>query len=251
MQPFDCLMGKTIHHWRSVDIHLRAHLRDILTVIGCAPFVHKIHMVCIGGQYTASAYYHLHWKASRPLRFRATTIQSIRMMNELDPSWFSICDQQFTVQKLIDEFSIYVAWPPHHSSSSWFSLTSMTYLKQWTISLVFAEGLSGELGSWQCRLKQPDGCYCSGFRMCIDRFLYEWYAITDLKFVSKFCLKFRFCFIIEPKPATPYNICLLSVNLIWSVELSHGLYDPCIHTDEWWCLTICSLKSRNSRHRTK
>ena len=45
---------------------------------------------------------------------------------------------------------------------------------------------------------QTEGCHLSGFRMCFDSCIYEAHDITDLNFVSKFCLKFSFCFIIQP-----------------------------------------------------
>jgi len=41
MQPGDCWMDMTINRWHSVDAHLWAHLRDILTVIGCSTIVQK------------------------------------------------------------------------------------------------------------------------------------------------------------------------------------------------------------------
>jgi hypothetical protein len=45
---------------------------------------------------------------------------------------------------------------------------------------------------------QPDGCCVSKSRMYFDHSFYESYDITDLKFISKFRLKFRFYFIIDP-----------------------------------------------------
>jgi len=45
-------------------------------------------------------------------------------------------------------------------------------------------------------LMQPDGWRLSGVRMRIDLSFYELYDIINLKFGSKFGLKFRFCYII-------------------------------------------------------
>jgi len=54
MQLCDCWMGKTINHWCSIDAHLWAHLRVILSVIGCSTIVQKRQRVFIGSQYTSS-----------------------------------------------------------------------------------------------------------------------------------------------------------------------------------------------------
>jgi hypothetical protein len=50
MQPGDCWIDMTMNRWCSVDAHLRAHLRDILTVIGYSSIVQKIHTASIGSQ---------------------------------------------------------------------------------------------------------------------------------------------------------------------------------------------------------
>jgi len=94
MQLFDCLMDTTVNRWRSIDAHLRAHLRDTLTVIGCWTIVHQIHIIFIGSQYTVSTYYHLHPKASRHVSFSATTIHVVWMMNDVGLLRFSTFSQQ-------------------------------------------------------------------------------------------------------------------------------------------------------------
>jgi len=97
---FDCWMGKTVNRSHSVDAnlrtHLKAHLRDILTIIGCSTFVHKMHTVFIGSWKTVSMYYHLHPKPSRPLSFWATTIHIIWAMNACGPLCFSVFGRQLT-----------------------------------------------------------------------------------------------------------------------------------------------------------
>jgi len=101
MQHFDCWMGKTVNHWCSVHTHHRAHLNDILTVIGCSTIVHKMHTVFIGFQYTVSTNYHLHPRAMRPFSLWATTVQIIWMMNKVGPLCFSAFGRQFAAWKSI------------------------------------------------------------------------------------------------------------------------------------------------------
>ena len=43
-------------------------------------------------------------------------------------------------------------------------------------------------------------------------------------------------------------MCGPPINKIWSLQPSHGPYDPCTHTHEISCLKIWSLKSRKSWH---
>jgi len=54
MPAGDCWIDMTINHWRSVDAHLWAYLRDLLTVIGCTTIVQNMHTASIGSQYTIS-----------------------------------------------------------------------------------------------------------------------------------------------------------------------------------------------------
>jgi len=96
MQRFDCWTGKTINRWHSIDAHLWAHLRDILTVIGCSTIVHTMHTVCFASQYTVSMYYHLNSESSTHLSFWATTIHIICMMNDVSPSCIGAFGRQFT-----------------------------------------------------------------------------------------------------------------------------------------------------------
>jgi len=96
MQPCDCRMGKTINRWHSVEAHLWAHLRDILTVFGCSTIVQTMQTVPIGSQYTVSMYYHFNPRSSRHLSFWVTTIHNICMMNDVGTSHFIAFGQQFT-----------------------------------------------------------------------------------------------------------------------------------------------------------
>ena len=97
IQTGDCWMGMTINRWRSIDAHLWAHLRDILTVIGCLPIVQKMHTVSIGSQYTVSMYSHLNPRSSRYPSFWATTINVRYRNNDVAPSGFNTFGPQFTV----------------------------------------------------------------------------------------------------------------------------------------------------------
>jgi len=97
IQPCDCSMGKTINRWHSVDAHLWAHLRDILTVIGCSKIVQKMYTVSIGSHYTISMYYLFNPRSSRHLSFWATTIHVICMMNDVGTSCFNASGWQFTI----------------------------------------------------------------------------------------------------------------------------------------------------------
>jgi hypothetical protein len=100
-QLFDCWMGKTVNCSCSGDTNLRAHLWDILSVIGCSTIVHTVHAVFIGGQYTVSIYYHLNQKPSRPLSFRASTIHIIWMMKMVGLLHYSDFSRQFTASQSI------------------------------------------------------------------------------------------------------------------------------------------------------
>ena len=101
MQPLDCWMCKTVNCLHSVDAHLRALLRDILTVIGYPIIVHKMHTVFIDSQYSISTYYHFHPKPSRPLGCWAPTIHVTWMINDIGPLRFNAFGRQFTAQKSI------------------------------------------------------------------------------------------------------------------------------------------------------
>jgi len=96
MQPCDCWMSKTINCWRSVDGHLWAHLRDILTVIGCSTIGQIMHTVSIGSQYTMSMYYDLNPRYSRDLSFWATTIHVICIVNDIGLSRLNALGRSFT-----------------------------------------------------------------------------------------------------------------------------------------------------------
>jgi hypothetical protein len=85
LQPGDCWIDMTINDWCSVDAHLWAHLRDILTVIGCSTVVQKIHTASIGSRYTGSMKYDLNPRSSRNLSFWASTIHIICMSNDVAP----------------------------------------------------------------------------------------------------------------------------------------------------------------------
>ena len=89
MQPGNCWIGMTINRWRSIDAHLWAYLRDILTVIGFPTIVQKMHTASIGSQYTVSMYYHLNLWSSKHLSFWATTIHVTYMINDVAPSHFN------------------------------------------------------------------------------------------------------------------------------------------------------------------
>jgi len=182
--------------WPSVDAHLWAHLRDIPTVIGCSTIVHKIHTVFFGSLYTLSMNYHLNPKSSILHSFWATTIHVICTMNDVCPWHCNAFGWHFTAWKSMTLFSIYIARRPDSSGVSSFSSISMTYCKQFSIVWTCAGGLSRELCSWLHGLMQTDSCLSSGFWMCFDRSFHKLYDITDLNFVDKFCLKFRFCFMI-------------------------------------------------------
>jgi len=95
MQPCDSWKGKTMNHCCSIDAHLWADLRDLLTVIGCSTIVQKMHTVFIGRQYTICMNYHLNQRSSRHLSFWATYIEVICMMNGVGPSHFSTFGWQF------------------------------------------------------------------------------------------------------------------------------------------------------------
>jgi len=85
MQSYDYWMGKTINCWHSVDAHLWAHLRDIVTVIGCSTIVQKMHTGFIGSLYTVSMYFHLNPRSLTHLSFWATSAHVICMMNDVVP----------------------------------------------------------------------------------------------------------------------------------------------------------------------
>jgi hypothetical protein len=96
MQPSDCWIDMTMNHWRFIDAHLWAYLRDLLTVIGCSTIVQKIHTASIGSLFTDSMQFHLNPRSSRNLSFWATTIQVIYMINDVGPSCFNAFGRQFT-----------------------------------------------------------------------------------------------------------------------------------------------------------
>jgi len=104
MRPFDCWMGITINGWCSVDTHLWAHLRHILTVIDCSTIVQKMHTVFNGSQYTASRYYHVNPRSSRHLSFWANTIHSIFVKNNVALSCFSAFGRRYTTWESMNEF---------------------------------------------------------------------------------------------------------------------------------------------------
>jgi len=195
MQPFDCWMGEIINYWRSVDVYIRAHLRDILTVIGCSTIVHQMHTVIIDNQYTISMYSHFHPKASRTFSYYATTMYVMCTINIFGPSHFSVFGQQYTLSNSIHLFLIYIAHLPQYCLSSSCSSTSITYIKQYSISRPCAAALSGDLCLELHGLMRNDGCHLSEFWSCIDHSFYKSYYITDLKFVCKLHLKFKFCFL--------------------------------------------------------
>jgi hypothetical protein len=95
MQPAVCWMGMTTNHWRSVDAHIWAHLRDILIVIGCSTIVQKLLTVFIGSQYTGFMYYPLNPRSSRHLSFWATTIHIISIMNDVAAVRFNAIGRRF------------------------------------------------------------------------------------------------------------------------------------------------------------
>jgi hypothetical protein len=82
------------------------------------------------------------------------------------------------------------------SFSGLFSLIPITYLKQFSNSWPFAAGLSTELYSSLYGLMLHDSWHSSGLRPCTDRLSHDSYDISDLNFVSKFCLHFRLCFLM-------------------------------------------------------
>ena len=96
MQPGDYKIDMTINRWRSVDAHLWAYLKDLLTVIRCSKIVQKMRIASIGSQYTVSMEYHLNPRSSRNLSFWATTIYVIYMINDVGPSRFNSFCRQFT-----------------------------------------------------------------------------------------------------------------------------------------------------------
>ena len=95
-----------------------------------------------------------------------------------------------------EQVLVFIAWHSHHTLSSSCSSISMTSYKQFSISWPCVGGLSRELSSWLHGLMQSDGCHLLLYWMWFDCSFYELYDITDVKFVSKFHLKCRFCFII-------------------------------------------------------
>jgi hypothetical protein len=104
IQLGDCWMGTIINCWCSVDAHLWAHLRDILTVIGSSTIVQKMHTVSIGSQYTVSIYSQLNPRSWRHFSFWATTIHGIYMINNIALSYFNAFGRQFMAWKSIHLF---------------------------------------------------------------------------------------------------------------------------------------------------
>jgi len=96
MQPGDCWIDMSMNYWHSIDAHLRAYLRYILTVIGCSTIVQIMHTASIDSQCTVSMYYHLNSKSSRHLSFWVTTIHVINMIHDVIPERFNTFGWQYT-----------------------------------------------------------------------------------------------------------------------------------------------------------
>jgi len=120
--------------WRSID----AHLRDILTVIGCAIILLKIHTFIFDSQYTVSRYNHLHPKASMFVSFWATTYHVISLINDVAPWCFGAFSQYVTAYRARFRELLF---------SSSFSSISMMYHKQFSNSWPCTVGLSPEICS--------------------------------------------------------------------------------------------------------
>jgi len=93
----------------------------------------------------------------------------------------------------------------------------MTYHNHWSKSQPFAEGISGELCSWQPGLRQHDIRHLSWFRLRIDLSFTDLYAITDLNLWSRYGVYFSCSYHTEIYQARRYRVRWISIDLIWSV----------------------------------
>jgi len=144
--------------------------------------------VIIDIQYNISMPNHLHPKSLRPFSFCATTMHVIWVMNTGGPSRFSAFGWQFTAYRCIHYWLTNMARLPDLSVTSSSCSISMTYHRQFSKSSPCATALSGELCSWMKGLMRHGGSHSSGFTLRIDHSFFDSYDITDLHFVSKFCL---------------------------------------------------------------
>ena len=244
MQPVDCRYWKTNPPWRSID----AHLNHISTVIVCSIIGFKIHTIITDIQYIISMCNHMHPKASWPLDFWSTTILVLWDMDEVAPSHSSALCQQLTACRFVDYFFINIAQLPLLAWSSSITSICMTYHKQLSTAGPCAPCLSGEVCSGAQGWMQHDRGQSYWFAFHTDCSIHDWYDITDLNFVRKGCLKFRFCILTWHWQASRYQAHWLRMNWIWHQQLSQGMYDPCTCTDDLSYLSFWSQKSRQSWH---
>jgi len=186
-----------------------------------------MHTVAIETQHGVCMYYHFQLLILRPLKFWLTTIHVMWDINNVEQSYPSAFGWQFTTCRSIPLFLIYIASLPHFFSYSSISLTSITYHLQLSQRSTRVPGLSCEFWSRMYQWIQYDCGYSCWDILHIDCSCYDWYDVTDLNFVSKFCHWLSFCFLPSQWQAKRYQIHLSAPSLIWSQDLLHGPYDSC------------------------
>jgi len=116
----------------------------------------KMHAVVVGRQWIVSMYKYSLRKASKPLNFSSTTTHITWVINDVALSGYSTFSWQFTACRSKHHCLINIARLPHLSSSSSFSVISMTYHKQFSKCQPSAPGLCRELCCWMHNQMQHD-----------------------------------------------------------------------------------------------
>ena len=130
-------------------------------------------------------------KAFERLNSWATDAHDRWAMDNVALSHSSTFTGQSTACRSIHSFFINIAQLPHFALCSSFSLIFMTYHKQFLKCWLCAPGPNAEWCSWMHGWIQHDSGHSYRFALRINLAFSDWYAITDLNFVSKFCLQFR------------------------------------------------------------
>jgi len=115
-------------------------------------------------------------------------------MNDVGLSRYSAFGWESTPCWSLYTVSIYIASLPNPSTFSYVWAISLTYREHLSNSWPCAPGPCGELCSWMHEQMHHDGRHSSQLVLRIDHFLYDSYDITDLNYVSEFCLSFSFGF---------------------------------------------------------
>jgi len=122
--------------WTLLMLHWRSFLgwgnnKQTSNAQSCYATNHKL---VIDIQYWVSNYYRLHSDALWPLNFWSTSMHIMWQRDGVSLSHSCALGRQLMACTSCHQFLINIARLPHHSSSNYFSLISMTYHQQFQLS---------------------------------------------------------------------------------------------------------------------